>query len=68
MMEEKRYWELFHKAGDKDPPTPPEEKTIYLDLFQKIDMVIIMLSHMAEKMGIDRKELYVTALNVVREK
>ena len=67
-MEEKRYWELFHKNGDKDPPTPKEKDPIYLDLFQKIDMVIIMLSYMAEKMGIDRKELYMTALNVVKEK
>lgn len=66
-MNEKRYWELFHKNGDKDPPNPPKKESIYLDLFQKIDMNLIFLSVIADKMGIDKKQLYTTALKTVRE-
>lgn len=65
MMEEKRFWELFHENGDKEPEDPPKEKPIYLDLFQKTDMIIIFLSIMAESMGIDKRKLYSRALDMV---
>jgi len=67
-MREKRYWELFHKNGDKDPPNPPEKEKIYLDMFQKLDMNLIFLTVIAEKIGIDKKKLYDRALEMVREK
>lgn len=67
-MNEKRYWELFHKNGDKELSEPKEKEAIYLDMFQRLEMNLIFLSVIADKMGIDKKQLYDRALEMVREK
>ena len=65
-MNEKRYWELFHKNGDKEIPDPKKEEAIYLDMFQRLEMNLIFLSVIADKLGIDKKQLYDRALEMVR--
>lgn len=68
MMKEKIFWGLFHENGDKEPEDPPKEEKIYLDMFQKIDMSIIMLKVISDKLGMNGGELYKMALDMVRKR
>jgi len=50
-MEEKRYWELFHKNGDKEPEEPPEKKAL-----RRIDtnqMTLALLIEVCKKLEIN---------------
>ena len=54
-MEEKRFWELYHKNGDKEPEEPPEKKAL-----RKIDtgeMSLVLLLEICKKLEIDSNQL-----------
>jgi len=54
-MEEKRYWELFHKNGDKEPEEPPEKKLLRLiDIDQ---MNLTLLIEICKKLEIDSNSI-----------
>jgi len=50
-MEEKRFWELFHKNGDKEPEKPPEKKM--LRRIDAIEMTLALLIEICKKLEID---------------